>query len=748
MTANTPVLLSEISCLALDNAYLKCFRFNHDIEQKIGNRFGWKFSNKFPNLVTIFQDKCFWVLAKEEKFIPQPEQWKKCLDEIQEVLRKDLGDINYRIEWIEQRQIEPYTIAQLAVRVLKIFGNFPNKIVFPKDGDRNNNEVQVRREFNFWAETIELGGVAKPAIALSIKSEIIYSGDLEEFYQNHPFRQDPEKLLVDLKVKDIEKNSTATIVKIGGTLAEKRDELLSLATGSLSKRKLEECDDPSQPVVFVTFGKESKEYLYPLAALRPCVTPETEQLFPFKTGVQYGDLLGCTKVRYPERQNLLQSYKQEAVQVLEQFNIKLDGRSINNREFSDSFIVLDNKLSDLEVLFGNRVKGKRGELLKGLSEGGVYRRHGDYADLNRKIRLAVVKLHNSMVDSFVKQLQDKLLAYKFDSILPPENHRELALENLSGAEIRAKVEWEIDELIAQSIPADIALVFLPESDRYSDNTDEGSLYSWIKDKFLRRGIATQMIYEDTLRNNIKYILNETIPGVLGKLGNLPFVLAQDLDIADYFIGLDISRRPKKKLAGSINACASVRLYGKKGEFISYEIEDSLTEGEEIPQRTLEKLLPQFHLRNKTVLIYRDGKFRGREVECLLARAKAINAKFILVECIKDGVPRLYSVVNNQIGKPPKGAALKLSSREIILVSSDIPENKGVPRPLRLRVNELGEQVCLQKLYETTLKLTLLHYGSLKETRLPVPLYAADTIAYRRLQGIGSSLREGDRQFWL
>ncbi len=31
---------------------------------------------------------------------------------------------------------------------------------------------------------------------------------------------------------------------------------------------------------------------------------------------------------------------------------------------------------------------------------------------------------------------------------------------------------------------------------------------------------------------------------------------------------------------------------------------------------------------------------------------------------------------------------------------------------------------------STLKLTLLHYGSLKEPRLPIPLYGADAIAYR------------------
>ncbi|MDJ0619781.1 MAG: hypothetical protein QNJ63_24070 [Calothrix sp. MO_192.B10] len=55
---------------------------------------------------------------------------------------------------------------------------------------------------------------------------------------------------------------------------------------------------------------------------------------------------------------------------------------------------------------------------------------------------------------------------------------------------------------------------------------------------------------------------------------------------------------------------------------------------------------------------------------------------------------------------------------------------------------------IKSLVETTLKLTLLHHGSLKEPRLPMPIFGSDRIAYRRLQGIYPSLLDGDRQFWL
>ncbi len=86
---------------------------------------------------------------------------------------------------------------------------------------------------------------------------------------------------------------------------------------------------------------------------------------------------------------------------------------------------------------------------------------------------------------------------------------------------------------------------------------------------------------------------------------------------------------------------------------------------------------------------------------------------------------------------------------MILVTTNVTEKIGVPRPLRLRIHEVGTQANLLDLIDATLKLTLLHYGSLKESpRLPIPLYASDAIAYRRLQGTAPRYDDGDRQFWL
>lgn len=740
-TANSLSFLSEIIPLTLNNSCLNCFKLNHQVTKEIGNRFSWQFSRKFPAVVVIFEDNCFWILAKDEKSIPSLQKWKEALSDIQEVLREDIGDRYYSIHWLKDSQITPLVTAQLAIRILKIFSNFSYPIAFPKDSEISENQVQVRREVNFWAETLN---DTYPAICLTVESSIVYSGDLEQFYENHPYRQDAAKLLVGLKVKDIETNGTAKIIKIAGTIGEKKEELLTKATGSISRRKLEEAE-PEQPLVAVQFGKNPQEYVYPLAALKPCVTDQDESLFQ----VNYGNLLKATKIFYAERQKLLKLYKEEAQKTLNNFGVQLREKSINSKEYPALFWTPSISLEQTPILFGKGERGEKRETLKGLSRGGVYKRHREYADPARKIRLAILKPDNFRVGDFREQLEKRLELYKFETILPPENQINFSVEGL-GSEKRARLEEAVDQLIRGEIPVDIALVFLPQEDRNADNTEEGSLYSWIKGKFQDRGVMTQMIYEKTLNDKKQYknILNQVVPGILAKLGNLPYVLAEPLEIADYFIGLDVGRIPKKNLPGSLNICASVRLYGKQGEFVRCRVEDSLTEGEEIPQRILENFLPQAELKNKTVLIYRDGKFQGKEVENLLARARAIKAKFILVECYKSGIPRLYNLEQKQINAPYKGLAFAVSNREVILITTQISEQIGVPRPLRLKIHELGEQANLKQLVDTTLKLTLLHYGSLKDPRLPIPLYGADIIAYRRLQGICPSLLEDDCQFWL
>jgi hypothetical protein len=718
----------------LKNSQLKfmCFRLTPELEWKDGNRLSYHFSRQIPKTVVIWQKPYFWVLAAFNRQLPSQDDLRDALESIQYEV-EDYSKRFLSFQWVRQPQVTPSIHSQLAVQVL-------NKTKFDYPVVFSDNQVEVRREPDFWTETIELQGELQPALTLTICSSIVFRETLADFYENHPYRQNPENFLIGLKVQEIERGSRATIIGLVGTMEEHREELLEKATGSTSKQALRDAPD-DQPVVAVQFGKNQKQFHYAMGALRPCVTSETADQFE----VEYGQLLKATKISYKDRTNLLASYKQTAVNALAAYGFQLE-RSINSIQHPTLFWKPEVPLEATNLLFGKGVTGKRGEVLKGLSGGGVYRRHADYQDKSRSIRIATLKLCDLTVPPFLEQLKQRLQKYGFKSeVITDES---LLVNRLGGTEARAAVENAVNKLV--EVPHDIVLTFLPQSDRASDYKDEGSFYFQIYSQLLRRQIASQMIYDNTLSNptNYPYVLNQVIPGILAKLGNLPFILAEPLEVADYFIGLDISRVSKKRLSGTMNACASVRLYGKQGEFVRYQLEDDLIEGEEIPPRLLERLLPASELKNKTVLIYRDGSFVGKEADYLVKRAEAIGAKFILVECKKSGIPRLYNLNQKAIMAPSQGLALRLSSREAILVTTKVPEKVGLARPLRLTVHQEGHQASIEQIVETTLKLTLLHHGALKEPRLPMPLYGSDRMAYLRLQGIRPSVMEGDRQFWL
>jgi hypothetical protein len=738
--------LSEIFLIQHSQLNLDCFRLSPEIgkEKEIGNRFSWEFSKQFKDIAVVYDRGLFWVLGQPNKKLPSQEEWKKALETIQDKLIKDLGDRLYFIQFIRdfESQIDATVIAQLVVTLLKINRIFSMPVVFPKG--QVKAKIEVKRKCDFWAETIELQAKDSPAITLTVKSRFFCNDNLEQFFIHHPERNNPEKLLIDLKVEDIETNNTATIVKIAGTIGEHRMRLLEKATGSTSKEKLLAAPD-NQPVVTIQFGKKSQQYDYAMAALRPSVTRDNSKYL----GVDYEELSKHKKISYQERQQLLVSYKNEAIEALRAYNLTLAQKCINSSEYRNLFWTPSTKLEDTPILFGNKIIEKKGATLKGLSQGGVYRRHGEFNNTERKIRIAALKFCDEKVASFIAELQKNLQKYRFNSILPEEQKKHISLAGLSESEKRATIEKSIEDIL--QIPCDIVLVFLPQSDRNYDDSDGDSLYCLVSSRLLRRKISSQVIYEDTLKKSSSYrnILNNIVPGILAKLGNLPFILANPLEIADCFIGLDISRQSKKKLPGSLNCCASMRLYGKQGEFIiRYQLPDNLIEGEEIPARILRDFLPQEYLKNKRVLLYRDGSFRGDEIKHILEWGQAINTQFILVECFKSRSPRLYNLKDKSLTSPIRGLALKISSQEAIVLTTQTHESVGVPRPLRLRVRNEGLLAPIEDIIDTTLKLTLLHHGSLKDPRLPIPLFGSDLIAYRRLQGIYPGELEGDKQYWL
>lgn len=137
--------------------------------------------------------------------IPSIEQWRTASEQIQDKLEDKLGDRTYFIQWVDKPKVTASVIAQLAVRILQINCRFGSEVVF------NQDRVIVKRECDFWFETIEINNQMLSAISFTSKSPFLYIETLEHFFNNHPERNDPEKLLTDLLVRDIDSGSSATI---------------------------------------------------------------------------------------------------------------------------------------------------------------------------------------------------------------------------------------------------------------------------------------------------------------------------------------------------------------------------------------------------------------------------------------------------------------------------------------------------------------------------------------------------------
>jgi hypothetical protein len=727
---------SEVFPLSLARKTIISFQTNPEIDRELGNRLSYRLCQLLGKSIAILDEGKFWILNHSQEAIPDENQCQEALTKAQQNLG-NTGDLPLLIKGYKESAITEKVLSKLAVQILKTQKFYQPILVHSVE------KVEVNRKLQFWPESFEFQNQLFSALGLTIRTEITYKGNLANFYASNSSIVSPEELLIGLPVRNFDSDGSGVVKKIIGELREHRQNLLNMATNLSAQKAIQTAPD-NELVVAIQFKKGGKLFYYPLSALRPSITVETAKMF----GFDYGQLLRHTKILYQDRKKLLIYCKDQANKALINYDLKLY-KSLNSFKCPPNFSLPNIVIAQTPLLFGKGHKGIHGQMLNGLSAGGVYRRHPDFQ--SEMIRISVLKLCNQRVSGFYQAAQERLKKYKFDSEIIAR--KEILVNTLDAATARAEVEKAVDEL--NIVPVDIMLIFLPTRDREADNDDGGSLYQLIYSLLLRRKIASQFIYEDTLKTvGDGYILNQVIPGILAKLGNLPFILAEPLPIADYFIGLDISRSPKTKSAGSMNACASIRLYGKQGEFIRYAMEDALIEGEEIPQRLLERLLPT-NLEGKTVLIYRDGRFCGQEVPRLLERAKAIQAKFILVECRKSGVPRLYKSIKSEHKKqatltaPPEGLTLYLSPREALLVTTKVSEKIGLARPIRLTIHEASEPASIEQVVETTLKLTLLHHGALKAPRLPMPIFGADRVAGLRLQGIyPSSALEGDRQFWL
>jgi hypothetical protein len=670
----------------------------------IGGKLAYRLRRKF---------KGHWVWASERVVTDTQKPLDEIMSFVEQLWReqpdifKDLRSVTHDTNWT------PTPYAQAIFVANGLFGDIEDKIkqiLSRRTQSIGDARVERIHEVRGWVVH------GQPAVSISISSRLIYKLDLKSYADNVSSSNE----LIGLLVGDKTSTVKGKIIKIEGRMGEHRHRLLVLT-------QREEMEDiirnASNDELVVRIQSGRNEYEYPISALR--IILRTEDFSRFD--IDSEQATKTFRIEPAIRSQIVKEISDIAIKkkwVVEAYNSK-NFPNIFNKAYEKGFTS--------NILFGGGKVDKYDEktLLRNLYNHGLYKISSRFQG-GSPINIGIISaLKHTRTDKFCQELQKTLEHLNFESNFVSE-------EKIQGFS-RVDLENAIESL--QTKKPDILLVFFP--DELDEDDEEWGAYYHLKSLTVGRGIASQVVYQSTLDN--QYAMANIVLGILGKTGNIPFILAEPLPYADLVVGIDIAHERKKRLAGSINATAIARIYFSNGEFLRYVLHDAPLEGETIPENVLQSLFPIGEFKGKRVVIHRDGYFRGEEKQALKDWAQKIGAEFYLVEVIKTGTPRLYRMQGEKIQQPFKGDAFKLSSTEAFLVSSLPPFKDATPQPLRIRTDGT---LTIEQAIHSVLSLTLLHYGSVRPPRLPVTIHYSDRIAYLALRGIKPKDLEGIIPFWL
>lgn len=710
MQKKTPHILTEV--FEVDPSSVpKLFAYNLDVRGKDTAKIGGKLSYRLKkNLKGNWAWCSFRILTDspvpEDEIMKVVEGLWKEQPETFKALSRVYVDRNWRPS--------PQAQADFITRALfpKIDKEIRNALARDTQ-DLGSARVERAYEVRGWS----VGD--KPAISISVSSNILHKEDLKQYSQ----RLSDEKGLIGLWVSD--KNSPTLkgeVVGIAGKLADHRTRLQAITS---NEKTLEIINRAPDDEIVVTVRSRRNEYDYIASALRIIVKSEHHRRFKINSR----KALSVMKIEPSNRYNLILNISKIAREA------GLISNAYRSNKNPDRF------LSPLDIDFKPFIRfgsgktipynGKR--LLYNLQDFGLYKQRDKFQN-NEPIRIGVINaLGSDPLDSFLNQMKSQLLQLGFASTI----EREMKIKGASRADFEACID------VLQKGGSDVLIAFLPDVYDQDDEDEDFGSYHRFKSLTVGRGIPSQVVFRSTIKKS--YAMANIILGILGKTGNTPFVLGEPLPYTDYVVGIDIAREQKKRLDGTLNVTAVMRVYCDNGELLHYTIHDAPLEGETIPAHVIEGLFPSNVFKDKKVVVHRDGYFRGDEKRALLDRARKIGAEFHLVEVIKTNAPRIYALDPPQIVQPPKGSAFKLSDTEAFLVSTLPPFKDATPQPLRLRA---VAPFTIEKAIHSVLSLTLLHLGSLRPPRLPISIHFSDKIAYLAIRGIKPKDMEGNLPFWL
>ena len=558
----------------------------------------------------------------------------------------------------------------------------------------------------------------QPSVSISIDSRVIFNQDLRGYASKIQDADD----LIGLNVADkipLENGKVykGEILEIVGRLdiEVSRQSLLDIAKKEGSKPIIREA--PKGEFV-VRVGYSELEYV--LGALRIILYPKHYRRF----GINTKNAQKATWITPENRYSLVQKISQIAKirgLIGDEYTSNQSGLFFPASKFKyDSTILIGN---------GKTLEYNSGNLLTNLKNSGLYYRIPELGILDNRLRVGIVNTTSKSVTTFQELLEGQLnkLGFFIDT---PQVVKTSDTSRVS-----------LERAIHQLLPSEPHLLIgiLPGA----NSNDEEDWSPYLDFKSLTMDLVpTQVIDTTTLDKELTYVMPNLVLGILSKLGNIPYVLAHSIDYADIVVGIDIARKRKKR-GGSQNAAAFAHISQKAGQFISCKVIETSLEGETVPAHVLRSLFPLNEYTGKTVIIHRDGLFRGDEKQILREHAEQIGAVFYFVEVIKHGSPRLYLRSNQVVEAPHLGTAFLISDTEAFLVASF--SSTATPNPIHIRTEE---PCTIGKALHSVFSLTLLHYGSLRRPRIPVSVHFSDKIGYLALRGVKPRSGQSNEMYWL
>lgn len=601
--------------------------------------------------------------------------------------------------------------------------------------------IRVEREYRAQA----WNAAGHPAVSLSVAARLTYTGTAQTFAAE----QGDAKTLIGLRAADQTSGFTGEIVKISGTVGERRDKLLKAAKKDALTRLIDRAADDEWAVRVEDSSSTRLEL--PARALELLVRPTDFALF----GVDETAVDPLLRPDPAARSLMIKALADIARDA------GVLGKAFSAREYPALFV--NPEFEPYLRYAGNRSRPYHPPALPlDFVQCGAY--HLREVFRQQPIRVGVVNALPTKIDDFVEALQRQLTrTFEFKV----EVLRERKVRVVSPSNIESAVR------VLEKEQPDIILAFIPNTDAAQTAPDGEDLPVFVKSLTLGRGIPGYVIFEKTLDDP------EAMPGIimamLARTGNTPFALADPLDQVDFVVGLDVVRITSEddKTRTTPGVTAVARIYRSSGAFVRYAVRQTeLTGGTQGLFVLMRDLFPQRDFAGKRVILHHDGRLDDDIRQALLLWGQALKTGFYPVEVLRRGAPRLYAFAENRVQSPPWGSYFRLNDHEAFVIlsaeESSTPDaavpsarpnqrrdqrssqpHSPTPQPLHVLAGTLPVELAVRSLQ----LWTLLYYGtglgeSAIATRLPVTLYGAGELAYWIRKGGLIQQPEGEVPFWL